>query len=134
MKLNGVTAYDPYGDNKEEHNDEAPNATDGNSGTYWQTEHYNDGLQKPGVGVVLDAGRTVALKSLTVTSDTPGFTASVRAGSSSGGPFSPDSSSQSVGGRATLSLDGHDARYYVVWITDLGSNSSVHVNEVKASD
>jgi hypothetical protein len=127
-----VTAYDPYGDNKQEHDEAAPNAADGNPGTYWETEHYNDGLQKPGVGVVLDAGRSVALKSLTVTSDTPGYTAAVRAGAAEAGPFAPDSGSQSVGARTTFSLDGHRARYYVVWITDLGANDSVHVNEVTA--
>ncbi len=134
VTLSGVTAYDPYGDNKQEHDDAAGNATDGDSGTYWDTEHYNDGLLKPGVGVVLDAGRTVVLKSLTVSSDTPGFTASITAGSSPGGPFAADSSSQTVGSRTTFSLSGHSARYYVVWITDLGSYSSVHVNEVKARD
>jgi serine/threonine-protein kinase len=130
VTLGGVTAYDPYGDNKQEHDEAAPNAADGNPGTYWETEHYSDGLQKPGVGVVLDAGRSVALKSLTVTSDTPGYTATVRAGASAGGPFAPDSGSHSVGARTTFSLDGHTARYYVVWITDLGAHDSVHVNEV----
>ena len=134
VALHGVTAYDPYGDNKEEHNDAAGNATDGDSATYWDTEHYNDGLQKPGVGVVLDAGRPVALKKLAVSSDTPGFTASIRAGSSPTGPFAVDSPSESVGSRTTFSLSGHSARYYVVWITDVGSYSSVHVNEVTARD
>jgi hypothetical protein len=31
-----------------------------------------------------------------------------------------------------FTLDGSSHRYYVVWITDLGGNSAVHVNEVKA--
>ena len=134
VALSGVTAFDPYGDNKEEHNDEAANATDHQSATYWETEHYNAGLQKPGVGLVLDAGRSVSLKSITVSSDTPGYTASIRAGSSSGGPFTADSTSQSVASRTTFALSGHKAQYYVVWITDLGSSSSVHVNEVTARD
>ena len=63
-----------------EHDAEAPNATDGNPTTYWETEHYRDGLRKPGVGVVLDAGRAVAAKRIAVTSDTPGFTATILAG------------------------------------------------------
>jgi hypothetical protein len=34
--------------------------------------------------------------------------------------------------KTKFSLSHADARYYVVWITDLGSNASVHVNEVTA--
>jgi eukaryotic-like serine/threonine-protein kinase len=131
LTLRGVGAYDPVGGDGE-HDAEAPNATDGNPTTYWQTEHYRDGLRKPGVGVVLDAGRAVAAKRITVTSDTPGFTATILAGSSPTGPFAADAPSVQVGSQATFTLRGHTAEYYVVWITDLGSNSSVHVNEVKA--
>jgi hypothetical protein len=38
-----------------------------------------------------------------------------------------------VGGNTTFTLTGDPAQYYLVWITDLGSNSSVEVNEVKGS-
>ena len=62
----------------------------------------------------------------------PGFTATILAGSSPTGPFAADAPSEQVGSQATFTLRGHTAEYYVVWITDLGSNSSVHVNEVKA--
>ena len=44
----------------------------------------------------------------------------------------PVSGSEVVNGSAVFSLHGANARYYVVWITDLGSNGSVHVNEVTA--
>jgi len=37
-----------------------------------------------------------------------------------------------VGGNTTFTLKGGPAQYYVVWITDLGPNSSVKVNEVTA--
>jgi hypothetical protein len=37
-----------------------------------------------------------------------------------------------VNGKAVFKLHGSAQRYYVVWITDLGSNDSVHVNEVTA--
>jgi eukaryotic-like serine/threonine-protein kinase len=131
LTVRGVGAYDPVGGDGE-HDSEAPNATDGNPTTYWETEHYRDGLRKDGVGVVLDAGRAVAAKRLVVTSDTPGFTATILAGSSATGPFAADAPSEQVGSQATFTLQGHTARYYVVWITDLGSNDSVHVNEVRA--
>jgi serine/threonine protein kinase len=132
VPLSGVGAYDPFGNNKSEHDAEAPKATDGNASTYWETEHYNSGLGKPGVGVVLDAGSSVVLKSITVTTDTPGYTVLIRAGDSAAGPFATDSSSQQVGGRTTFTLKGKRAQYYAVWITNLGPNHSVHVNEVKA--
>jgi serine/threonine-protein kinase len=131
IAVHGVGAYDPVGGDGE-HDAEAPNATDGNAATFWETEHYRDGLRKDGVGVVLDAGRAVAAKQIVVTSDTPGFTATILAGSSPTGPFTADAPSEQVGAQATFALSGHTAQYYVVWITDLGSNSSVHVNEVRA--
>jgi hypothetical protein len=131
LALSGVGAYDPVGGDGE-HDSDAPLATDGNAASYWQTEHYNSGLGKDGVGIVVDAGRSVAAKSITVSSDTPAFTATVLAGASPNGPFSADASSQQVGSRTTFALRGHSARYYVLWITDLGTNRSVHVNELKA--
>ena len=131
LALHGVGAYDPVGGDGE-HDAEAPNATDRNPSTFWQTEHYRSGLRKNGVGVVLDAGSSVAAKRVTVTSDTPGFTATILAGDSPSGPFTADAPSQQVGASATFALQGHAARYYVVWITDLGTNGSVHVNEVTA--
>jgi serine/threonine-protein kinase len=133
VHLSGITSYDPEGDNQGEHSEDARFATDGDPGTYWTTEHYSGGLQKNGVGVVVDAGVPKKLTQLVVSSDTPGFTAQVQAGSSSTGPFAAVvSKSQLVGARTTFTLTGRRLRYYVVWITDLGSNSSVHVNEVTA--
>jgi serine/threonine protein kinase len=132
VALTGVGAYDPFGNNKSEHDSEAPSATDGKASTYWETEHYNSGLGKPGVGVVLDAARSVPLKQISVTSDTPGFTAQIRVGKSPTGPFTQDSPLETINGRAVYTLKGATGRYYVVWITNLGPNSSVHVNEVKA--
>jgi serine/threonine-protein kinase len=131
VSLSAVTAYDPQGSGGE-HDSEAPNATDGNPSTFWTTEHYRS-FTKSGVGLVLDAGRDTKLKSVTVTSDTPGFTASILGGASSSGPFSSDSSSHVISSRTTFTLDGHSARYYVVWITNLGGNVAVHVNEAKAT-
>jgi eukaryotic-like serine/threonine-protein kinase len=130
VPLRGVSGYDPYGTGGE-HDGDAPKASDGDPATFWNTEHYRS-FDKRGVGVVLDAGRTVALSQVTVTSATPGFTASITAGSSPRGPFVTDSPSKTVSGAATFALQGRRARYFVVWITDLGGNASVEINEVKA--
>jgi eukaryotic-like serine/threonine-protein kinase len=132
IRLSGIGAFDPPPGDGAEHDGEAPNATDGDPGTYWTTETYNDfSNSKPGVGLVLDAGKNVEPKSITVTTDTPGFTAQIRDGNSPQGPFEPVSASQTVEGETTFDLDNADARYFVVWITDLDSRA--HVNEVKAA-
>jgi eukaryotic-like serine/threonine-protein kinase len=132
VRLSGITSYDPEGDNHTEHSEDAQFATDGDPTTYWQTEHYNSGLRKSGVGLVLEAGRARKVSKLSVTSDSPGFTAEIEAGSSSIGRFARVSGSKTVGTKTTFSLHGGSNRFYVVWITDLGSNSVVHVNEVTA--
>jgi serine/threonine protein kinase len=135
IPLSGVTGYDPQGTGGE-HDAEAPKATDHDPGTYWQTETYDSpdfgGLGKSGVGLVLDAGRPIALSSVTVTSDTPGFSAQIQDGSASTGPFVPDSSIRTVNGSTTFKLDGKSGRYYVVWITRLPPGAVAHVNEVTA--
>jgi serine/threonine-protein kinase len=132
VHFTAASAYDPYGDNSE-HGDRAREAIDGNPATAWNTEHYDGALNKPGVGLMLDVGASKQLSKLIVRSDTPGFTAKIESGSSATGSFKPISGPQEVGGNTTFSLKGDAARYYVVWITDLGSNSSVEINEVRAS-
>jgi eukaryotic-like serine/threonine-protein kinase len=131
IHVSGLTAYDPYGD-QQEHDDAAPMATDGNPSTYWTTEHYQS-FTKSGVGLVLDAGTAKKLTTLTLTTDTPGFTAVIQSGSSPSGGFpTADSKSQIVAGTTQFALHGSSARYYAVWITSLGPNDVVHVNEVTA--
>ncbi len=131
VHFTAASAYDPYGDNTE-HGYRAREAIDGNPATAWNTEHYNAGLNKQGVGLVVDVGSAKQLTKLVVRSLTPGFTAKIESGSSPTGPFKPISDSQEVGGNTTFSLKGDAAQYYMVWITDLGSNSSVEINEITA--
>jgi tRNA A-37 threonylcarbamoyl transferase component Bud32 len=135
VPLSGVTGYDPQGTGGE-HDADAAKATDHDPATYWQTETYDSpdfgGLGKSGVGLVVDAGGPIALSSVTVTTDTPGFSAQIQEGSSSTGPFVPDSSVRTVNGRTTFRLNGKSGRYYVVWITQLPPGAVAHVSEVTA--
>jgi eukaryotic-like serine/threonine-protein kinase len=134
VRLTGLSGYDPYGTGGE-HDEDAKLATDGQQGTFWKTENYRSSLsslRKKGVGLLLDAGSAREIKAVTVTSDTRGFTAEIEAGPSASGPFSPVSNSQTVGGTTTFTLRNARARYFVVWITDLGQNAQVHVDEVTA--
>ncbi len=134
VKVEAVRSYDPYGNNRIENPSLVPYATDGNASTYWSTELYYDRtLGKPGVGIVLDAGSSLRLQTLTVVSTTPGYTAIIEAGNLEGGPFTDDSGSQRAGRTTTFRLNGAQARYYLLWITNLGNRESVRVNEVKAS-
>jgi eukaryotic-like serine/threonine-protein kinase len=132
VELAAVASYDPQGDDREEHPDEVPLATDGDPTTYWPTSTYEDfSALKEGVGVVLDAGEAVDLSELAVRSDTPGFTAEIRIGSSPGGPFdSVVSGPQEVGSRTTFEIDDATSRYWLVWITELDGRA--RINEVTA--
>jgi serine/threonine-protein kinase len=128
VTLRAVTDYDPEGGDGE-HPEDVPGATDGDASTYWTTETYSD-FSKSGVGIVLDAGSAVGLARLVLTSDTPGFTAEIRAGDRRQGPFDPVSEEQPVGRRLSFELEtGGERRFYLVWITD--PNTTAHVNEVR---
>jgi len=127
VALQGVASYDPDGDD-EEHSERVADATDGNAATYWTTESYRS-FSKPGVGLVLKADGAPA--ALTLTTDTPGYTAEIRAGDSPDGPFDTVvGESKTTSATTAWELDETDSRYFVVWITDL--DRVAHVNEVKA--
>jgi serine/threonine-protein kinase len=134
IRLQGIGSYDPHGD-RSEHNERVAAATDRDPATYWTTERYNESnlSGKPGVGLVLDAGRTVEASRLTVSTDTPGFTAQVQAGNALTG-LEAVSEEQTVGATASFELHpDKPMRYYVIWITAL-NGSTAHVNEVQAFD
>jgi hypothetical protein len=84
----------------------------------------------PGLGLVVDARRSVKLGSLTVRTPTPGFTAQIQAGSSPHGPFAADSATQTVSSTTTFRLNGATARYYVVWIAQLPPGGKAAISEV----
>ena len=131
VALRGAASYDPAGD-REEHSERVADATDGSPTSYWPTETYFDGLGKEGVGLVLDAGARVRVGRVTVTTDTPGFSAEIQAGDAATGPFETVSDNVQVGASTTFRLRDVTSRYLVVWITDLGGAQVAHVNEVRA--
>jgi hypothetical protein len=130
-KVTALAAYDPEGTGGE-HDAEVPRATDGNPATYWTTEDYRD-FTKSGVGIVLESKPAAALSGLTVTTDTPGFPAKIRASNSPSSGFVDVSPEKPVGGTTTFDLDTKDKayRYYLVWLR-LPDGGAAHVNEVKA--
>jgi eukaryotic-like serine/threonine-protein kinase len=135
IQLAGVGAYDPQGGDGE-HDDEAPEATDGNESTSWRSSNYRSNLSgfKEGVGLVLDAAREVEPESITLTSAAPGFTAEIRTGASPTGPFETVvSKSQVVSERTTFELSDAKARYFLVWITEILAGTHAEINEVVAA-
>jgi hypothetical protein len=134
VTLRGLTTYDPQGDGGE-HMSSAPFATDGDPSTSWYTETYDSpqfGGLKDGLGLVLSAGSSVKLSTLTVQTPTPGFVAQIEVGDSSTGGFVADSSSQTVSSSTTFTLQGKSGRYYVVWITQLPPGNKAEISEVTA--
>jgi eukaryotic-like serine/threonine-protein kinase len=133
VNVSGIGTFDPPPGDGQEHTEDVGRATDGNEATFWTTEHYVS-FDKPGVGLVLEAGGAVELSRLLVTSDEPGFTAEIRAGDGPQGPFAPVSDKQEVGERTDFHLDlgGQVHRFYVIWITQPNASGLAHVNEVTA--
>jgi eukaryotic-like serine/threonine-protein kinase len=139
VPLRGVTAYDPYGSPPgQEHNADAPKATDGDPNTYWETEQYRSSfaaIGKPGVGLVLATSQPLQLRQLGIATATPGFHATIKAGDSPGGPWTGVSSSQTIEQPAHISLNPTRAyAYWLIWITQLPpGQQSVRINDVKAT-
>ena len=129
ISIAAVGAFDPAGDGHE-NDSSASLATDGDPVTFWRTERYTT-WYKPGVGLVLDAGRPVRPTALTLQTDTPGFVAEIQAGSSPTGPFSRISDSATVSETTAFRLHAPSAeRYILVWITTIQAGGAADVNEV----
>jgi eukaryotic-like serine/threonine-protein kinase len=136
VAVTGVTSYDPFASDQNEHSERAGDATDGNPATYWPTEDYRDDTMagKKGVGVVVDAGTPETLARITVVTDTPGFSAEIQATNTVGGTPTKVSANQTVGRTTRFTIDDQaPKRYYIVWITKFADGMTVaHVNEVRA--
>ena len=129
VRLAAVSAYDPEGGDGE-HDEEVSLATDGDPGTRWTTETYED-FSKSGVGIVVEAKPAEALERLQVTTDTPGFPARIRASQTASGGFVDVSEQKTVGPTTTFELDtgGTQYRYYLIWL-QLPEGGAAHINEV----
>jgi hypothetical protein len=83
---------------------------------------------------MLDAHGAVEVSRVTVFTDTPGFTAEIRATNILGGPTQAVSEKRVAGTRTAFDIDeSAPKRYWVVWLTKLPRGKhSAHVNEVRA--
>ncbi|MGH2916685.1 MAG: protein kinase domain-containing protein [Solirubrobacteraceae bacterium] len=127
---------------KNQHPQQDALAIDGNPSTAWTTEHYSGNtLDKPGVGLYVDARAGVPAGSIRIQTATPGWKATIYASSvqpnpntfvNGAGGWTPVGSVGSASGSQTVRLSAgrHRYRYYLVWITDLGNQDQVAINEV----
>ncbi|MBA2725813.1 MAG: serine/threonine protein kinase [Actinobacteria bacterium] len=131
-----ATDFDPYAGDGESP-DEVSLAVDGDPATAWSTSSYQDQLSllKPGVGLIFDLGEAETVQEIEVQLGTPGATYELRAGDSLG----PDEKGFELietvrGGGASekIPVEGTEARYWLVWITDLpgGGGGSASIAEV----
>jgi hypothetical protein len=133
VKLTGARAYDPEADGHE-NDDLARLAVDGEPTTFWKTEHYKRFFKK-GVGLVLDAGRSLGLSRIVVKTDLRGSSAQIQLGNNPAGPFHAVSADRPLTGTTTYTLKkGAAGRYIVIWITALPANlGEAHITEVRAT-
>jgi eukaryotic-like serine/threonine-protein kinase len=131
----------PAGSDKTQHHQTVPLAIDANRNTAWTTETYFNGLQKAGVGIYIDAKPGVAARELVLDTGTPDYRVLIYGRVSAPNPAVWDPGPTGwvrVGGAASvhatqkikLATDGTAYRYYLVWITSLGSHNQVAVNEI----
>jgi hypothetical protein len=135
VQLQGVTSYDPVGQEAQIYGSTASRATDGDPNTAWITQTYYSpefGNLKPGVGLVLSSPHSVALESLSVTTSTPGLVAEIEVGNSTSGPFVVDSASRTINGKTTFRLEGKSGSYWLVWVTRLGPQGTAAITNVTA--
>src|SRR3954468_7333743 len=132
VKLQGVGAYDPEGD-EHENDDLAPLAVDGDATTFWKTEHYHS-FGKTGVGLVLDARKVRPLARVQVSTDSAGSAAEIEVGNNPNGPFHLVTAVKQLNGTTGFKLAaGTKARYVVVWVTSLPATAGeARASEVRA--
>jgi serine/threonine-protein kinase len=133
VKRTSANDYDPLGDDKEEHPEQAPLAVDQDSDTQWTTEGYlNNTLNKPtdgdpGVGLYVDAEPSVNARSLEIQTPQPGWSMAIYGARSKPPPAWPSDVWTRLGGgevsktKQSFKLDtgNRNYRYYLVWITAL---------------
>jgi hypothetical protein len=125
LRIVSASAYDPEGD-QEENSDLVDLAIDRNTTTAWTTERYNSpqlGGLKPGVGLLLDLGRSREIGSVRIVTTLPDWRFELR-GSEEGTSFSrlrgaDGLTSFVAGGDTSVELKPVAVRYVLVWITDL---------------
>ncbi len=130
--------FNPLGNPK----DEAPGASaaiDNDPNTYWRTqEYYDDELHKAGTGLYVNASPGTSASALRIITDTPGFTAVIYARNSPppmrwpapGWVRISSPTRVTADDSIPLSAGSRRFRYFLLWITNLGHQEYVDINEL----
>ncbi|MDQ6607286.1 MAG: protein kinase [Actinomycetota bacterium] len=130
--------FNPLGSPTDEHPD-ASLAIDNQPNTFWQTQtYYAAKLGKAGVGLYIDAAPDTTARVMQISTSTPGFTATVYARNDTPPVKWPDpgwkqvSATTTVGRKQNIALTSGATtyRYYLLWITSLGTHTSLSLNQV----
>jgi eukaryotic-like serine/threonine-protein kinase len=136
LEATAVASYDPEGGDGE-HDEDLALATDGNPETFWQTEGYNDDdLDKSGVGIVIELSEPAEIGAVLLLTNLPGFELSVFASDAADSwDLTSAIGSTTAESETELDVDDTEARYVLVWITNLVDDGAgryrAHVNEVE---
>jgi hypothetical protein len=124
-----AVSFDPYGDPGSANGDPVPLTSDGSLASSWHTQWYTTALfgnLKPGTGLLLDMGRSVAFSSVQITLGSQSGTAlQIRTGtlSSALGDLTPAASATDASGQVTFQV-ATAGRYLLIWFTQLPADSS----------
>ena len=133
LPISSVRIVDPKGDGQEL--DGADKMIDGDQDTDWHTAWYRatdfgGGNYKPGMGVLVDLGKSVDVTSIKIDFDSPGSTVDTRVGNTDPGSghsgdatvvssYAKVGSAVSDAPSTTVLPIGVKARYVLIWITKL---------------
>jgi serine/threonine-protein kinase len=130
--------FNPLGNPTNEHPD-ASLAIDNQPNTFWSTQtYYAAKLGKAGVGLYIDAKPDTTARVLQISTETPGFIATIYARNDTPPVKWPEpgwkqiSVPTTVGRKQNIALTSGATtyRYYLVWITSLGTHTSLSLNQV----
>ena len=140
LALAGAHSFNPPPGSGSEHEEVVGNLVDGDPQTYWYTEHYASpsfGNLKSGVGAYVQLRTPGPVGRMVVQSPDSGWTFQVYESSDAQAPGALAGWGAAVGqGTATgtsttVPLPGRDARWVLLWITNLGDGAaSVRVGEI----
>ena len=132
--ISQAIAFDPLGDGQE-NSDNAVYATDGDRTTVWRSENYFDGrLNKDGVGLLLDLGRTSDIGGIRLWTPSPGFSFSVRVGDDPDGLVEQEADETTASEQTRVQLGDARGRYVLLWMTSVvptADGNRVEVAEVR---
>jgi|GEM_PF-468663 len=134
--------FDPLGDGVE-HPELLANLFDNDSSTAWKTETYGHrslGFLKPGVGVVVQLEKSIALRSVEIETAAIGWSGEIYVSNTIGASLeawgNPVALIEASTGTADVDLTGNNGQMILLWITDLGDappSLKIEITEIRIS-